>query len=89
VKESPKPKVKQYNFDEFIQEPPSPTAVASQPAPIIPQIAVVVPVIMKKPSILIESDDLPKEKRLLHKTVNEIVNTERDYVDDLETIIEV
>jgi hypothetical protein len=43
----------------------------------------------KKPSILPENDSLPKDIRLRNKCINEIIDTERDYIVDLELIIEV
>jgi hypothetical protein len=36
-----------------------------------------------------EGEELPKQERLRNKTVNEIIDTERDYVNDLNIIIDV
>lgn len=43
----------------------------------------------KKPKILPEGEDLPKEERLRNKCINEIIETERDYIADLVLIKEV
>jgi hypothetical protein len=44
---------------------------------------------LKREPILSESEDLPKSERLRNKCINEIINTEKDYIVDLETTIEV
>eukprot|EP01087_Luapelamoeba_hula_P008547 TRINITY_DN2141_c0_g1_i1.p1 TRINITY_DN2141_c0_g1~~TRINITY_DN2141_c0_g1_i1.p1 ORF type:complete len:683 (-),score=166.10 TRINITY_DN2141_c0_g1_i1:44-2092(-) len=44
-------------------------------------------IIQKEREILSESTDLDERTRLRHKCINEIINTERDYIKDLNVII--
>lgn len=51
-----------------------------------PAEAMVFMIPQKKPSILPEGEDLAKEVRLRNKCINEIIDTERDYITDLEIV---